>query len=80
MLVERVLFDGSRVAILDTVYDADKRTILHVPAAEARLPAVGERVTARFYGRVSNTLNQNYYAEGFTTPGRWAIAGIRFSF
>jgi misacylated tRNA(Ala) deacylase len=44
---EIVLSDGSRVAILDTVYDADKRTILHVPAAEARLPAVGERVTAR---------------------------------
>ena len=44
---EIALSDGSRIAILDTVYDADKRTILHVPAAEARLPAVGEQVTAR---------------------------------
>ena len=44
---EIVLADGARVAILDTVYDADRRTILHVPAGEARLPAAGERVTAR---------------------------------
>jgi misacylated tRNA(Ala) deacylase len=44
---EIALADGSRVAILDTVYDADRRTILHVPAAGARLPAIGERVTAR---------------------------------
>jgi misacylated tRNA(Ala) deacylase len=44
---EMVLSDGSRVAILDTVYDADKRTILHVPASETRIPAPGERVTAR---------------------------------
>ncbi len=41
---------------------------------------VGERVTARFYGRISNTLNENYYADGFATPGRWAVAGIHFSF
>jgi misacylated tRNA(Ala) deacylase len=44
---EIVLSDGSRIAIVNTVYDADKRTILHVPASGARLPAAGQRVTAR---------------------------------
>jgi vitamin B12 transporter len=41
---------------------------------------VGERLTVRFYGRLTNTLNQNYYADGFATPGRWAVGGLRFSF
>jgi iron complex outermembrane receptor protein len=41
---------------------------------------LGERLTARFYARVSNTLGQNYYAEGFATPGRWAVGGVRLSF
>jgi outer membrane receptor protein involved in Fe transport len=41
---------------------------------------IGERITARFYARVSNALNQNYYAEGFVTPGRWAVGGLRLSF
>lgn len=44
---EIMLSDGSSLAILDTIYDADRRTILHVPAGGARLPAAGERVTAR---------------------------------
>jgi outer membrane cobalamin receptor len=41
---------------------------------------LSERIAARFYGRVSNALNQNYYADGFATPGREAIGGVRFSF
>lgn len=44
---EMLLPDGSSVAIVNTVYDSDKRTILHVPADGARLPAPGEKVTAR---------------------------------
>ena len=39
--------DGSAVAIVDTVYDADRTTILLVPAEGAALPGAGERVTAR---------------------------------
>ncbi|MCO4861778.1 alanyl-tRNA editing protein [Cupriavidus sp. WGlv3] len=39
------LADGRTVAIVDTVYADDRRRILHVPAAEAPLPRVGERVT-----------------------------------
>jgi len=42
-----LLADGAEVEIVDTVYDADRSTILHAPAPGARLPAVGERVVAR---------------------------------
>jgi misacylated tRNA(Ala) deacylase len=40
------LADGSTVAISNTVYDADKRTILHVPAQDQRLPAADAPVVA----------------------------------
>lgn len=39
-----------------------------------------ERRSARFYVRVSNALDQNYYEEGFRTSPRWAVGGIRFGF
>ena len=39
------LADGRTVAIDDTVYADDRTRILHVPAARAPLPRVGERVT-----------------------------------
>lgn len=42
-----LLADGSSVEIVDTVYDADRRTILHVPAEGAGLPAAGETIVAR---------------------------------
>ena len=42
-----VLADGEAIEIVDTVYDADRQTILHVPAPGARLPAVGDRLSAR---------------------------------
>ena len=41
---------------------------------------LGERLATRFYVRVSNTLDQNYYEDGFRTPGRWAVGGIHLSF
>jgi misacylated tRNA(Ala) deacylase len=44
---ELLLTDGARVAVVNTVYDADRSTILHVPAEGAALPALGERVVAR---------------------------------
>jgi misacylated tRNA(Ala) deacylase len=44
---ELILADGSSTPILNAVYDADKRTILHVPAEGARLPTPGELVLAR---------------------------------
>ncbi len=39
-----------------------------------------EKASARFYVRVSNALDQNYYENGFHTPQRWAVGGIHFSF
>ncbi len=42
-----LLADGSSLEIIDAVYDADRRTILHVPAAGASLPAADESVVAR---------------------------------
>jgi misacylated tRNA(Ala) deacylase len=44
---ELVRADGSRLAVADAVYDADRATILLVPAEGAALPAPGEVVTAR---------------------------------
>jgi misacylated tRNA(Ala) deacylase len=42
-----VLEDGTMIPIVNTVYDADRATILHVPAEGAALPRQGARVIAR---------------------------------
>jgi misacylated tRNA(Ala) deacylase len=42
-----VLEDGAPILIVNTVYDADRATILHVPAEGAALPRPGARVIAR---------------------------------
>ncbi len=44
---ELIRADGSSLAVADTVYDADRSTILLIPAEGAALPAPGETVTAR---------------------------------
>lgn len=44
---EIVRADGSVIAIATTIYDADRKTIVHVPAEGSALPAPGEPVTAR---------------------------------
>ncbi|MBV8867222.1 MAG: TonB-dependent receptor [Acidobacteriaceae bacterium] len=41
---------------------------------------LSERMSARFYLHVANTLNQTYFENGFQTPPRWAIAGIHLAF
>jgi misacylated tRNA(Ala) deacylase len=42
-----VLEDGTMISIVNTVYDADRATILHVPAEGAALPRAATRVIAR---------------------------------
>ena len=42
-----LLADGRSIAIVNTVYDADRRTILHAPQEGADLPAAGAGVVAR---------------------------------
>jgi vitamin B12 transporter len=41
---------------------------------------LGEHRSVRFYTRVSNALDQDYYQDGFRTPGRWAVGGLHFAF
>ena len=38
--------DGATIDIVDTIYDADRRTILHVPAEGSSLPEPGEGLVA----------------------------------
>jgi misacylated tRNA(Ala) deacylase len=42
-----IIEGGSPIAIVDTVYDADRATILHAPADGSALPSPGARVIAR---------------------------------
>jgi misacylated tRNA(Ala) deacylase len=42
-----VLEDGTVLPIVNTIYDSDRATILHVPAEGATLPRPGARVIAR---------------------------------
>ena len=47
-----ILDGGETVAIVNTVYASDRKTILHVPAEGAALPAAGENLVARIdWGR-----------------------------
>jgi vitamin B12 transporter len=41
---------------------------------------LNDRMSLRFYTRISNALNQQYYEDGFATPGLWAVGGIRLAF
>ena len=41
------LEDGTVLPVVNTIYDSDRATILHVPAVGATLPRPGARVIAR---------------------------------
>jgi outer membrane receptor protein involved in Fe transport len=47
--------------------------------ASYRLP-LGEFRAARFFVRAENLLDQEYFENGFRTPGRTANGGIQFEF
>ncbi len=47
--------------------------------ASYRVP-LGEFRAVRFFGRAENLLDQNYFENGFRTPGRTANGGIQFEF
>ena len=42
-----VFADGGEIEIVDTLYDADRATVLHTPAPGAPLPAIGDSVVAQ---------------------------------
>ena len=44
-----------------------------------RLP-LSENQAVRFFGKVENVLNQNYYESGYRTPGVTAVGGVQFEF
>jgi iron complex outermembrane receptor protein len=48
-------------------------------SADYAIP-VSDRLRLRLYMRVWNTLDQRYYEDGFQTPRRWAVGGVRVSF
>jgi iron complex outermembrane receptor protein len=41
---------------------------------------LGESSKVRFYTAIKNLADQTYYEDGFRTPGRWAVAGVTYSF
>jgi hypothetical protein len=41
---------------------------------------VTERVSVRLYTRMWNVLDQNYLEDGYQTPPRWAVGGLRIIF
>ncbi|MBL8234712.1 MAG: TonB-dependent receptor [Bryobacterales bacterium] len=44
-----------------------------------RLP-LAERLRSELFWRAENLLAQRYFEDGFRTPGRWMLAGLRLSF
>ncbi len=40
----------------------------------------GEKIKPELFGRVENLLDQTYYEDGFRTPGRWGVVGLKVSF
>jgi iron complex outermembrane receptor protein len=44
-----------------------------------RIP-LAERVQSELFWRAENLTGQRYFEDGFRTPGRWMLAGLRMSF
>ena len=60
----RMLFAGPVKADVVVRYD--------IPVADSK--------TVELYGKVENVFDDSYYEDGFSTPGVWAIGGMRFRF
>ncbi|MDQ6701268.1 MAG: TonB-dependent receptor [Acidobacteriota bacterium] len=72
-------------AASDYLYPLSRRAFVFPGPRQAGLSAgysrsLTERSKLRFYTRVNNLGAQNYYEDGFRTPGRWAVAGVTVSF
>lgn len=51
-----------------------------VDATAAYRVKLAERFAPELFGRSENLLNQRYYEDGFRTPRRWIVGGLRISF
>jgi vitamin B12 transporter len=78
------LFAGSdylfplSVGFATRVYSFDAPAKLDLAAGYTH--PLTDRSSLRFFARVENALNREYYEEGFRTPKAWAIGGIKWSF
>ena len=63
---------GSRVFRFDAITKVDLGASYRLPLSEFR--------SLRFFGRVDNLLDRQYYENGFLNPGAAGTAGLEFSF
>ena len=66
------------------LFGADGRFVFDGPVkadvvASYTVP-VGNGNQMRFYGKVENIFDKDYFEGGFSAPGVWAIGGVKFSF
>jgi iron complex outermembrane receptor protein len=70
------LFDpstfSSRAFQFDGLAKADLGASYRVPVADNR--------SVRFFGKVENLLNQEYFEAGYRTPRATAVGGLQFEF
>ena len=73
------------LAASDYLFPISSRTIVFTGPRQAGL-SIGCTLPltdvwrVRLYTSIKNLANQTYYEDGFRTPGRWAVAGMTFSF
>jgi len=70
------LFDPNTFASRAFQFDGLAKADL---GASYRLP-LSENHAMRFFGKVDNLLNRNYYESGYRTPGATAVGGLQFEF
>lgn len=70
------LFDPSTFANRAFEFDGVAKADL---GASYRLP-VAENRSLRFFGKVENLFNQEYFEAGYRTPGATAVGGVQFEF
>lgn len=63
---------GGRRMIFDGPVKADVVFSYELPLTEAQ--------SVEFYGKVENAFDNDYYENGFGSPGVWALGGMRFKF
>jgi vitamin B12 transporter len=70
------LFDSSTFSSRAFEFDGLAKADL---GASYRLP-LSENRAVRFFGKVENLLDRDYYESGYRTPGATAIGGVQFEF
>ncbi|MBV9307077.1 MAG: hypothetical protein JOZ45_13100, partial [Acidobacteriaceae bacterium] len=71
--------------LYQNTFPFSQRTFIFPGSRQANLSigytySLGDSSRLRFYTSIKNLADQTYYEDGFRTPGRWAVAGITYSF